>query len=246
MDLKEENTLLKKQLEAAQKWMLREVHSAQKEIEIWESQKNKNTFYHKNLEEIIQDKIYWFFPPEALSHFPENAVENIISSELIYYHIIQGGHVDGTWVILWYHKVLDTMIELYITKGFRKYIAKKNLSHFPENSPLEKSLHSIIDKKYILSIWRLFEILSNHRRKKQAGRYESYFLWYLREKKILQSTFLSDSFYIPLTTLIHLHATGEKRHSWSLSPEDTLKAREAMIGNFEDKDCLIYQLAKTL
>ena len=53
------------------------------------------------------------------------------------------------------------MIEMYITKGFRKYIEKNNLSRSPVNSPLEKSLHNVIEKKYILSLGRLYQILSD-------------------------------------------------------------------------------------
>lgn len=88
MNLQEENKKLKQQLQAAQEWMSKEVASAEKNIALHKTQSDTSSLYHENLEDIIEDKIYSFFPAEVLSHFPENGIENIISSELIYYHIV--------------------------------------------------------------------------------------------------------------------------------------------------------------
>lgn len=72
MDLREENKRLKERLSHAQNWMQKEV-----------SQHNT----HGNIS-AIEEKIYHFFPAEVLSYFPQNGVENIISSELIFTHIL--------------------------------------------------------------------------------------------------------------------------------------------------------------
>lgn len=100
MDLKEENKRLREKLAHAQSWMQKEV-----------SQKDK----HANIS-AIEENIYTFFPAEVLSHFPTDGVENIISSELVYSHILAGETLDGMGVVLGYQKVIDEMIELYITK----------------------------------------------------------------------------------------------------------------------------------
>lgn len=89
LNLEQENIELKKQLKAAKDWMSKEVQSSEKDIALHSSQKQKNTLYHENLEEIIEESIYSFFPASLLSQFPSDGVENMISSELIYYHIIQ-------------------------------------------------------------------------------------------------------------------------------------------------------------
>ena len=243
MNIQEENILLKKQLCAAKKWMQAEVQQSQKNITIQDSQEAKNSLYHKNIEEIISEKIYSFFPSDVLMHFPVNGVENIISSELIYYHIIQGGHVDGIGVIIGYQKLLDAMIESYITKWFRKYITKNHLTHSPENSPLEKSFHSIVDKKYIFSLGRVFDSIQRIQTKDISGKYLSYFKKYLESRPFLQKSLLETDFLLQLKTLIHLHAITDKRHSWSLSPKDTTLARDACIWNFQNKNCLLYILA---
>ena len=243
LQLQEENLRLKRQLVAARKWMSQEVHGAQKIINREKTQWDTHSLYHSNLEDIISERIYSFFPSEVLSYFPSDGIKNILSSELIYYHIIHGWHVDGTWVIIWYQKVLDGMIELYITKWFRKYIKKYKLSHPPKNNPLEKAFHSVIEKNYILSLGRLYAVLKDIHSQKNLSGYSQYFSEYLKSRPFLQKALLESDFLLQLESLTHLHATWEKRHHGSLSPENTQKARNLCIGNFTDTDCLLYILA---
>lgn len=225
--------------------MQKEVLASQKDITIWESQSDKNSFYHKNLQEIIEERIYSFFPSDLLSHFPTDGIENILSSELIYYHILQWWHVDWTWVIIGYQKVLDAMIEHYITKGFRKYVLKHKLIYSPSNIPLEKSFHSIVNKKYILSLGRLYESLKKIHAWQSLSPYLKAFKDYLVEKSFLQKALLESDFLLQLETLIHLHAVSEKRHSWTLSSKDTQTARNVCVWNFEDTNCILYILASS-
>lgn len=242
-NLEQENILLKKQLQNAKEWMQKEVLASQKSINIQDSQTGRNNFYHENLEEIIQENIYSFFPSDLLTHFPSDGIENIISSELIYYHIIQGWHVDGTGVMIWYQKILDAMIEHYITKGFRKYILKNKLSHSPSNIPLEKSFYSIIDRKYSLSLWRLYDALKQIQSWEKLSPYLSYFNDYIRSKSFLEKALLQSAFLLQLEALMHLHAVSEKRHTWTLSSHDTTLARDVCVWNFKNKNCLLYILA---
>ena len=223
--------------------MQQEIQSSRKSIIIQKWQENTNSFYHKNLEEVISEKIYSFFPSDILMHFPANGIENIISSELIYYHIIQGWHVDGTGVIIGYQKILDAMIEIYITKWFRKYVSKHQLSSSPENTPLEKSFYSTVKKKYIFSLWRLYDALGKIKKGKISWRYLSFFKQYLESRPFLEKALLESDFLLQLEVLIHLHAVTDKRHSGSLSPKDTTLARNVCIWNFQNTNCLLYILA---
>ena len=243
MNLEEENLELKRRLAAAQKWMNWEVNDAKKLITKEQTQWNTHNLYHENLEDIISERIYNFFPSEVLSHFPNGWVENIISSELIYYHIVHWWHVDGTGVILWYQKVIDSMVELYITKGFRKYAKKNTRTHSPENDPLEKAFHLVIEKKYILSLGRLYSVLNNIQSNKKLLYYSSNFLNYLKSRPFLEKSLLHSDFLLQLQSLIHLHALWEKRHHGVLSPSDTKKARNICIWNFTDTNSILYALA---
>ncbi len=78
LNLEEENRVLKRQLKHAQQWMQKEVSS--KEV---------------NIAPQIEENIYKFFPPEVLSHFPATGIENIVSSEITYQHIMEGENLDG-------------------------------------------------------------------------------------------------------------------------------------------------------
>lgn len=243
MNLKQENTRLKSLLYHAKKWMQREVQSSQKEIMLQDSQEDIHRFFSKNLESMIEDTIYRFFPSDIIMYFPETAIDNILSAELIYYHIIHGARVDGTGAIIGYQKVLDGMIELYITKWFRKYIKKHKAESSPANIPLEKSFHSIINKKYTLSAGRLYEVLSHIKKWELSSHYISQFASYLESRPYLQKALQADSFFIQLETLIHMHALWEKRHTGSIWESDMKKARSIFIWDFKNTNCLLYSLA---
>lgn len=90
MNSEEENIYLKKKLSSASAWMQQQVRESQKEVILQKSDKHVNDFYHTNIEDIISEKIYSFFPQSVMMYFPDNAIKNIVSSELIYYHIMQG------------------------------------------------------------------------------------------------------------------------------------------------------------
>lgn len=245
MNLEEENKILRAQLENARKWMQKEVTSSQREILEHQTQKETQSLYHANIEEIIEDKIYSFFPPEVLSAFPESWIQNIISSEVIYYHIVSGWHVDGTGVMIGYQKVIDAMVEAYVTKWFRKYITKHSLSQSPINVPLEKAFYMMIERKYIFSLGRIYEALKKIKNGWKLTPYLQHFRDFLKSRDFLYKALLESNFLLQLEVLIHLHAISEKRHSGSLSPKDTLTARNACIWNFEDRESILYILASS-
>lgn len=227
MDLKEENKRLREKLAHAQSWMQKEV-----------SQRDK----HANIS-AIEENIYTFFPAEVFSHFPTDWVENIISSELVYRHILAGETLDGMGVILGYQKVTDEMIELYITKWFRKFIEKNWHISSPVNTPLEKSLHMVITKKHILSLWRIYAVGKTIQSQEKLTPYLSLFWEYLKSRPFLHKCLLESDFLLQLESLIHMQAITDKRHSGTLSKEDTLKAREIFIWDFTNENCLLYILA---
>ena len=84
MNLKEENILLKQKLDHAQEWMHREVFAQSSQSQ----------------RDIIYEKISSFFPPETLMNFPENAIDSLISSEIIFQNQSSYNFVDGSSIIL--------------------------------------------------------------------------------------------------------------------------------------------------
>lgn len=232
--LKKENERLQRQLENAQKWMQAEIDESKDVIQ------KKHDFTSE-----IEEKIYRFFSPEVLSYFPSDGVENIISSEYIYKHLWEWDQIDGTGVIMWYQKILDSMVELYITKWYRKHVLKhsKDIPHI--NTPLEKSLAMVCNKKHILSLWRLYGILEEIQENKKLWPYTNLFHEYIKSRPFLQKALLESDFFLQLKKLIHLHVLTEKRHSGTLSYHDTTLARNICNWNFEDTNCILYILAST-
>lgn len=231
-DLVEENKILRQKLEVAQKWMQSQVLWAQNVIQ------NK-----WSLAGDIEQKIYNFFPPEALSNFPSNGVENIISAEILFEHLREWENFDGISVLISYGKILDQMIELYITKWFRKYILKNNISPKYVNAPLEKSLRLIVEKKFTFSLWRMYQSLQTILKWETMSPYLYEFSSYLKSRDFLWETLLSRSFLLQLERVIDSHALTDKRHTGTLSKADTIIARRAIVWDFNDTNCILYQLS---
>ncbi len=117
------------------------------------------------------------------------------------------------------------MIELYLTKGFRKYAKKHCHISSPMNTPLEKSLHSVVQKKYILSLGRIYGILKEIKTSQNLNPYTQGFSDYIKSRTFLYKSLLESDFLLQLESLIHLQAITDKRHSGTLSKKDTIIAR---------------------
>ncbi len=232
--LEKENKRLKHKLEIAQKWMQSQVSWA------------KNTIQNKwGTRDGIEQKIYKFFPAESLSNFPNNGVENIISAEIIFEHLLSWEDFDGISVIISYGKILDQMVELYITKWLRKYISKNNTSPKYVNDPLEKSLRLIIEKKFTFSLGRLYQSLDIISKSKELTPYLYEFSKYIKSRAFLWEVLLSKSFLLQLKCVIDSHALTDKRHTGTLSKADTISARNAIIWDFKNKECILYLLSSS-
>jgi hypothetical protein len=107
-------------------------------------------------------------------------------------------------VIFSYQKILDAMVELYITKGFRKYIQKHSQNIPAINDPLEKSLRLIVEKKHIFSLGRLYQILKDISAEKALSGYRSEFSAYLKSRTFLEKSLRESDFLLQLESLIHL------------------------------------------
>jgi len=234
MNLEQENILLRRKLDVAQKWMQSQV--------LWA----KNTIQNKwHMREEIEQKIYSFFPAESLSNFPSNGIENIISAEILFEHLLSGEDFDGISVLISYAKILDQMIELYITKWFRKYITKNSIHPKYVNDPLEKSLRLIVEKKFTFSLWRLYQSLDLISKWKTLSPYLWEFYRFIKSRAFLWDILLSKSFLLQLKCVIDSHALTDKRHTGTLSKTDTITARKAIVWDFLDTECILYLLSSS-
>jgi len=145
--------------------------------------------------------------------------------------------------IISYLKIIDEMLELYMTKWFRKYLRKKTIS--VHNTPLEKSLRLVVEKKHSLSLWRLYQSLEIITKNSDKTPYVLELCEYLKSRSFLEKCLLSSSFLLQLKWLIDIHALWDKRHKGFLSKKDTIKARKIIIWDFTDTASILYSLAES-
>ena len=154
--LKNENEALKRRLATAQAWMRREIQQAALKIASSKAIKkaglNTDDFARENMDEIISKRIQDYFGDILLLNAPRQTIDHLIHSEISYYNLQRNTSMDGFTVISSYHKILDAFIEQFIIQNFRKYCQKNNQTILRVNDPLEKTLHLVVSKKYILGL----------------------------------------------------------------------------------------------
>lgn len=243
--LKKENLDLRRKLLIAKLWMEKEVRSHIKKIAKWKvanmTMEVKDVFFWDNIEEIITKKISDFFGEIILLNTPSTVIENIISAEINYFNLRENPNADWLWVITSYHKALDTLIESFITKWFRKFAKKKWQTQLRRNDTLEKSLNSVVNQWYILSVWRLFHIISLIRTDWELYDYGKCFKEYLEKYDYISEILLNDDFFKNFESLVDSEILGKKRHVWKISFTETRTARNLLIWDFEDINCLLYK-----
>jgi hypothetical protein len=151
-------------------------------------------------------------------------------------------HIDGMIILLWYQKNFDFLIEENITKEFRKFAIKQGLNTLEEENPLEKSLFLVVEKWYSLSIGRLFWILKELKEKKYFSPYIFCFKKFLEKYSSLWEILQNKDFFQKLEILVKKEIFWEKRHKGKIELNDVVEARYILIGNLEEKDCIIYTL----
>ena len=247
--LKDRNINLQKKLDIAGFWMERQVRESIKRISRKKINKiacdSKNDFARNNLDDIITEKIRVYFGDFILMNVNSWIIDNIVSAEISYYQLKQNPNFDGFGVISWYHKAIDAIIEQFIIKWYRKFAKKSEQIHLRKNDSLEKSFHSIVNKWYILSVWRLYHILNDIKTWEKLFDYGKSFSEYLDKYFYLKDVLLDDKFLKIFKEILETEILWKKRHSGQISFVETRRARKLLIWNLRDKNSLIYLLLST-
>ena len=244
--LKEENLDLKRKLSLARVWMEKEVREQVKKISKRKiasmTCKTKDKFFSENVEEIITTKVATFFWEILLLNTPTAVVNNIISAEVAYFNLRENPSADWLWVITSYHKAIDLLIESEITKWFRKYAIKMWQTQLRENDVLEKALNSVVNKWYILSVWRLFHLISLIKKDEKLYDYWKCFKEYLEKYSYISDILFWEEFFNNFSELVNSEILWKKRHVWKISFIEAREARSLLIWDFKDTNSLIYKL----
>lgn len=248
-ELLKENEELKRKLKVCTLWMRLEVESQvhaiarRKVSKLTEDTREK--FLEENQEKIISQSIQSFFWDILLLNAPNNTIEYLVNSEINYYSMQKNPSIDWFAVISNYHKILDAFIEHFITNNFRKFAAKKNCTILRNNDPMEKALHLVVNKKYILSVWRLFWLLRSIKNDEKLFIYWETFAQYLDKYREIKDVLLSNEFLSLFQEIVWSDVFWAKRHSGKINLEETQRARQLMTWWFCDRNSILYILLES-
>lgn len=248
-ELQNEIETLKRKLGHCTVWMKREVEEQVHKIAKRKLSKMtewfKEEFLQENQSQIITQRIQNYFWDILLLNSPSNTLEYLVHSEINFLNFQKNPSIDWFTVISSYHKILDAFIEHFITMNFRKFAIKKNCTVLRVNDPLEKALHLIVNKKYILSVWRLYGLIKAIKWDEKLYNYGEIFAQYLDKYRDMKDVLLSDSFMKLFSEMIWSEVFGSKRHSWKIWLDETRRTRQLMIWEFDDKNSILYILLES-
>jgi hypothetical protein len=195
----------------------------------------------ENMEENIKNNIIEYFWEILLLNAPEWTIESLIASEINYANVIK---LDLDWFsVVWgYHKVLDLFIENIITKNYRKFAKKEWQTILRINDPLEKALHLVVNKWYILSAWRLFALMKIVNEWWSWGDYVDFFKKYLDKYSDVSDLLNDTKFYKLFEKLNNSQLLWAKRHSGKISKAETIEARKLFVWNYENTNSILYKI----
>lgn len=244
--LRAENETLRRQLKVATNWMERqwreETHKISKRRTNRMTESDKAEFLRENLEEVSFRRVHDFFGDLLLMNAPKDTVPHLVDAEITFFNLRRMNSGDGLSVISSYTKLLDGLVEGYVTSQFRKYATKRGAVVLRVNDPLEKALHLVITKKYILSIGRLYALLKSIRGDEKLHGFGTTFREYLEKYATLGNFLLSDEFFVPFAKLVESDVFGSKRHSGKITIDETVETRNVLLGDFRDRSALVYRL----
>lgn len=246
--LKIENKILKKKLQIVEIWMKRIIKEEIKKISKRKINKLtasvKESFIQENIETVINERINKYFWDFILMNIPSAIIDNIISAEINYYNLKQNPWFDGISIISSYQKALDLLVETNITKWYRKYCKKIWQIHLRKNDTLEKSLHAVVNKWYIISLWRLFHIIKLINENEKLNDYTKSFKDFLEKYEYIKNIVLDKNFYKIFEKITESEVFWKKRHSWIIDLKETTLARKYLIWDFKDQNSMLYFMAK--
>ncbi len=247
--LQEERDALQKKLSVLSAWAKRDVRSSISSIARQRASnldKHTQDHFHDDMTaDKIEQMISEYFGNILLLNTPTWVLEALISAEVNYYNLLQNPSIDGLAVVSAYHKALDAIIESYITKWFRKFAKKKGQTVLRKNDPLEKTLHLVVSKWYILGFWRLYGLVKSIKQDSELYDYGICFSEYLDKYYYLKDVLLEDSFFAQLTSLAHSEVLWSKRHTGNISSKEATQTRKLFIWNYQDKNAIIYKLLES-
>jgi hypothetical protein len=234
--LEEENADLRRKLEFCRGWMRKQVEEQVHQISLRKTKSlasaSRDDFFREQQEQMISARIRRYFGEEGVTLLSERAFSLLVQSEIAFYALTKNPALDGLSVVGVYQKLLDDLVERGITEAYRTEVRQARL-WLTANDPLEKALHLVATKGYILSLGRLYGLLKIAKNDDASTlpAFTQAFVHHIRTDERL-SLLLEKPFYPLFAQLIASQAMGEKRHRGNISLDETKWAREWTLASF--------------
>ncbi|HRI35672.1 MAG TPA: hypothetical protein PK765_00950 [bacterium] len=234
--LESENAELRRKLEFSRAWMRKQVEEQVHQISLRKTRmlasESRDDFFREQQEQMISTHIRRYFGEEGAVRLSDRALSLLVQSEIAYYALTKNPALDGLSVVGVYQKLLDDLVERGITEAYRTR-AREDRLWLTANDPVEKALHLVVTKNYILSLGRLYSLLKTAKND-DASRLPAFtqaFVHHIRTDERF-CLLLEKPFYPLFAQLIASQAMGEKRHRGNITLEETRRAREWTIASF--------------
>jgi hypothetical protein len=110
-----------------------------------------------------------------------------------------------------------------------------------QNDLLEKALNSVVNKWYILSVWRLYHLIKLIKNNDKLYDFGTAFKEYIEKYQYIREILFNNAFYDNFSKLINSEILWKKRHVWKISFVEAREARKYLIWDFKDVNSLIYK-----
>lgn len=235
-ELEQENAELRRKLDFSRAWMRKQVEEQVHQISVRKTRslgsESRDDFFREQQAQMISAHIRRYFGEEGAALLSDSTLSLLVQSEIAYYALTKNPALDGLSVVGVYHKLLDNLVERAITESYRVQARQARL-WLTANDPLEKALHLVVTKNYILSLGRLYGLLKIAKNDDASTlpAFTQSFVHYVRTDDRL-SELLDKPFYPLFAQLIASQAMGEKRHRGNITLEETKRAREWTLASF--------------
>jgi len=224
----------------------------------------KNIFETEWLD-ILTRKVLWKFD-NSLKNAPRYTLERLIDAEIYWNTLQQYPHMDALPIIIAYQKILDAWIEERLVAPWRSSPPHRGsqrgyLQSTPPSLPykgrnrdtisqwLEQDIVNLVEKKYTLSIGRLYQLLQYIRdsgvsvisseaiaesRNLAPVLKELLLFWKMNSSDTL-NILTSDEFFLPFTELMEREVFSRKRHEAKVTYTDARFTRDILIDASEKR-----------
>ncbi len=228
-ELQRYNKELLSKLDNVTEWMQRNLEEKKKIIENDESS-------HQVIRKHYDD-FFWEYKIKAID---DDIFDDILSSEILYQHMLMDATLDGTSIVIGYNKAVDITLEYCLVKPWREYAHKRSKNFIQSQRAEEKLLHQVVYHGYTISLWKLYGILTQDR--ENLWFFSELFFQFLDEYSYIKTVILSPNFLEIIGNIVTKEYFWSKRHTGSISLSEVQEVRQAVLGNFENKNCILFLL----